>query len=74
MKNDILIIISVCFALSIYAMSVFRLSKDLCRKFISVMSEFWWSSGVRKKKIVWVFWLKLCRKKEEGGLGFYDIE
>lgn len=37
------------------------------------MTEFWWSSGSKKKKISWVAWHKLCRKKEDGGLGFHDI-
>ncbi|KAF8092103.1 hypothetical protein N665_0424s0035 [Sinapis alba] len=38
------------------------------------MIEFWWSSGMQKKKIPWVAWEKLCSNKEDGGLGFHDIE
>ena len=65
---------SICFALPIYAMSIFRLPKDLCKKLTSMMTEFWWSSGEKRRKIAWVSWQKMCRKKEEGGLGFHDIE
>ena len=65
---------SICLALPIYGMSVFKLPKDLCAKLTSAMSEFWWSSGENKRKISWVAWSKLCKRKEEGVLGFHDIE
>ncbi|KAL9293763.1 hypothetical protein AtEden1_Chr3g0198281 [Arabidopsis thaliana] len=54
-------------------MSCFKLPQDLCKKLTSVMTEFWWSSGNDRNKIPWVAWKKLCRKKEDGGLGFHDI-
>lgn len=54
-------------------MSVFKLPKDLCDRLTSAMTEYWWSSGSNKKKISWVAWQKLCKHKEEGGLGFHDI-
>lgn len=50
---------SVCFASPTYVMYVFRLPKDLCKELISVMTEFWWSSGEKKRKIAWVSW-KRC--------------
>lgn len=65
---------SVALALPVYAMSCFRLSKDLCSKLTSDMIEFWWSSGNNRHKIPWVAWKKLGKKKEMGGLGFRDIE
>lgn len=54
-------------------MSCFMLPKETCKKITSAMVEFWWSHGNRERKIRWVAWKKLCRKKEEGGLGFRDI-
>ncbi|XP_048608923.1 uncharacterized protein LOC125584472 [Brassica napus] len=64
---------SVALALPFYAMSVFRLPKDLCAKITSAIVEYWWSSGDKKRKISWVAWQKLCKPKEQGGLGFHDI-
>lgn len=64
---------SIGLALPVYAMTCFKLPKDLCKKLTSVITEFWWSSGTKKKRIQWIAWKKLCRKKEEGGLGFHDI-
>lgn len=51
---------SVALALPVYAMSCFRLSKDLCSKLTSAMIEFWWSSGNDRHNIPWVAWKKLC--------------
>ena len=65
---------SIALAFPVYAMSCFRLSKDLCSKLTSAMTEYWWSSGNNRHKIAWVTWQKLCKKKELGGLGFHDIE
>lgn len=64
---------SIGLALPIYTMTCFKLPKDMCKKLVSAMTEFWWSSGNNQKKIPWVAWKKLCRKKDEGGLGFHDI-
>ena len=65
---------SICLALPIYAISCFRLPKDTCASLRSAMIEFWWSSGTNRKKIAWVAWQKLCRFKDQGGLGFKDLE
>lgn len=65
---------SIALALPVYAMSCFKLPKEVCDKITSAMIEFWWSSGSNKRKIPWVAWQKLCKDKEMGGLGFHDIE
>lgn len=54
-----ILIKSVAMVLPIYAMSCFKLPKDVCAKLTSAMMEFWWSSGNNKKK---------------NPLGFRDIE
>ncbi|XP_013608296.1 PREDICTED: uncharacterized protein LOC106315069 [Brassica oleracea var. oleracea] len=64
---------SIALALPVYAMSVFKLPKDLCDRLTSAMIEYWWSGGFNRKKISWVAWQKLCKSKDESGLGFHDI-
>lgn len=60
-------------SLPVYAMSIFKLPKDVYDKITSAMVEFWWGGGNGKKKIPWVAWKKLCKQKKEGGMGFHDI-
>ncbi|XP_048598085.1 uncharacterized protein LOC125578967 [Brassica napus] len=69
-----ILIKSIGLALPIFAMSCFKLPKEVCAKLTSAMIEFWWSSGNNRRKISWVAWQKLCRDKEVGCLGFKEVE
>lgn len=64
---------SIGMALPVYAMSVFKLPKDLCAKLTSAMRDFWWGNGGSRRKLPWVSWDTMCKDKEEGGLGFHDL-
>ena len=61
-------------AIPTYAMSIFKLPKDLCSSIQALINRFWWSHDPYKRKIHWVGGDKLCDKKNEGGIGFRNME
>lgn len=65
---------SVALALPTYMMSCFLLPKTLCKKIVSIMSEFWWKNKKESKEIHWKSWEQLSKAKDRGGLGFRDLE
>ncbi|XP_050369122.1 uncharacterized mitochondrial protein AtMg00310-like [Argentina anserina] len=57
-----------------YVMSVFEIPKPICQELHRVMAEFWWGDTDNGKKIHWMTWDRMCQSKEEGGLGFQNME
>lgn len=57
-----------------YAMSCFLLPQGFCDDFQQLCSRFWWGSTHDKRKIHWTSWDTLCLPKEEGGMGFWDLQ
>jgi len=60
-------------AVPTYAMSIFKLPKDLCSSIQAMINRFWWSHDLSKRKIHWIGGDRLCDKKAEGGIGFRDM-
>ncbi|XP_010419043.1 PREDICTED: uncharacterized protein LOC104704701 [Camelina sativa] len=69
-----ILIKTVAMAMPIFVMSCFKLPKSTYTTLSSAMYEFWWSNMENHKKINWISWNKLCLTKDQGGLGFKDIE
>jgi hypothetical protein len=65
---------SVVQAKPIHGMSCFLLSKSTCKKFTSVMGQFWWSGNLDRRSMHWLAWDKLAIPKNQGGMGFRDMQ
>lgn len=65
---------SVLTAIPSYASSCFLLPVSLCKRIQSVLTRFWWDGNSETKKMCWVSWDTLTKNKNEGGLGFRDIQ
>uniref|UniRef100_A0A803Q7N5 Reverse transcriptase n=1 Tax=Cannabis sativa TaxID=3483 RepID=A0A803Q7N5_CANSA len=61
-------------AIPCYIMSCFRISKGILKEMESMIARFQWGSTTNKHKLHWGNWKKLCRLKEQGGMGFRDLE
>lgn len=65
---------SICMDLPVYAMTCFKMPKNVCQNLTSVMMDFWWNTVTTAKKIHWVGWQKLTLPKSLGGIGFRDLQ
>ena len=68
-----MLIKSILLALPTYVMSTLLLPLETCENLASAITQFWWSSNPPKRGIHWVKWEKLCKSREEGGIGFKMI-
>lgn len=53
---------------------LFQTSLGLVKELESLTRKFWWGYNGDKRRVHWVSWEKLCEGKENGGMGFKDIE
>lgn len=65
---------AVALAMPIFAMSCYKLPKYTCENITKAMADFWWNLVEHKRKTHWMSWEKLCLSKDQGGLGFRDIQ
>ena len=54
-------------------MSCFDLTKSLCDEINTMICRCWWSQQDNENKVHWLSWDTMCRRKEEGRLGFRDL-
>lgn len=64
----------VAMAMPVYAMSCFKLTKKSCENITKAMVDFWWNSLEHKRKTHCLSWTKMSLAKEQGGLGFKDVQ
>uniref|UniRef100_A0A2N9HCL8 Reverse transcriptase domain-containing protein n=1 Tax=Fagus sylvatica TaxID=28930 RepID=A0A2N9HCL8_FAGSY len=60
-------------AIPTYTMSCFKLPKVWCDSVNSLVSKYWWGQSKEENKIHWINWGRLCTPKDEGGMGFRDL-
>lgn len=61
-------------AISAYVMSCFILSDGLCNRIEELISKFYWGGDTSKRSLHWATWDKLCRSKDDSGLGFREFK
>jgi ribonuclease HI len=68
-----ILIKAVAQAMPTYAMSCFDLTKMLCDDISRMIARYWWANMTNEQKMHWLSWDTLCKRKEQGGLGFRDL-
>jgi hypothetical protein len=57
-----------------YTMSVFLLPKTLLHEINAMLQRYWWSHHEKEGAIHWIKWKKMGIAKDQGGMGFRDLE
>lgn len=65
---------SILFSMQVYWSSLFILPIKVIREVEALLRAFFWSGPELKKSGAKVAWVHLCIPRNEGGLGFKDIE
>lgn len=64
---------SVIQAIATYSMSVFKFSEGLCEDLMKLTRDFWWGDENDRRRMHWMSWDKVTRRKGQGGMGFRDL-
>ena len=65
---------SVAQAIPTSAMSVFKFSATLYEELMHMTRDFWWGDDEDRRRIHWLSWEKLTKRKSQGGMGFKDLK
>lgn len=60
-------------AVPTYAMSIFKIPKQICEDINSVLARCWWGQLRNEGRVHWISWNRLCKSKKMGGMGFRDL-
>ncbi|GKV37224.1 hypothetical protein SLEP1_g45281 [Rubroshorea leprosula] len=69
----ITLINSVLSSLPVFLMLVYLIPKGILYSIDKIRRSFLWGGGGEERKINWVSWVKVCKKREDGGLGVRDL-
>jgi hypothetical protein len=64
---------SVIQAIPTYPMSVFKFTEGLCDELMKLTRDFWWGDENERRRMHWMSWEKVTRRKGQGGMGFRDL-
>ncbi|GKV29684.1 hypothetical protein SLEP1_g38589 [Rubroshorea leprosula] len=73
MGGRITLINSVLSSLPVFLMSVYVIPKGIIQSIDKLRKSFLWGGKGEERKINWISWDRVCKKKEEGGLGVRDL-
>ncbi|XP_071928124.1 uncharacterized protein [Coffea arabica] len=65
---------AVSMAMPVYIMSYFKLPNKLCKEVSSMFANYWWGEAEGRNKMHWCLWGRLTKEKQEGGMGFKDLQ
>jgi hypothetical protein len=54
-------------------MSIFKFSERLCDDLMKLTREFWWDDKNERRRMHWMCWDKIIKRKGQGGMGFRDL-
>eukprot|EP00253_Pinus_taeda_P005630 PITA_05630 len=61
-------------AIPIFMLSVLPVPKGVLQQFSTIQRDFLWGKEETRKKLALVSWEKICKPKNQGGLGLDDLE